>query len=187
MNSKRPLSAPVARASDAADATPESEPPERLHFDLVEDDGDWSRLGDIDGLVQAAAAAIVSHGVGRQWLPAIAAVALSSDSAVRRLNRNFRGKDSPTNVLSFKFEGAGHALPGARMLGDIVLADGVVLREAAELGIPLQNHFQHLIVHGTLHLMGYDHETEHEAVAMERLETEVLDRLGIPDPHAAPE
>lgn len=187
MSTKRLSAAPAARAVEVAEAAPESEPPERLRFDLVEDDGDWSGLGDVERLAQAAAAAIVAHGTAERWLPAVAAVALSSDRAVRRLNKSYRAKDKPTNVLSFPFESAGRSLPGPRMLGDIVLADGVVLREAAELGIPIQDHFQHLVVHGTLHLMGYDHETEPEAVAMERLETEILARLGIPDPHAAPE
>lgn len=161
------------------------EPRQPLWLDVVEDGGTWAGLGDLDRLAAITAEAIAAHGALDAFLPAVAAVALSSDAAVRRLNSSYRAKDKPTNVLSFPFEGAGEPIPGRRMLGDIVLADGVIAREAAELGIPPAHHFQHLVVHGVLHLMGYDHETETEAVAMERLETEILARLGIADPHGA--
>ncbi len=95
----------------------------------------------------------------------------------RRLNAQFRGKDYATNVLTF---------PYARepvLAGDLVLCLPVVLREAAEQGKPVTAHFAHLVVHGMLHLQGYDHETGAEARIMEHMEREILDRLGFPDPY----
>jgi len=104
-------------------------------------------------------------------------VALDSDAAVRRLNRTYRGKDKPTNVLSF---------PGAEpFLGDIVLARQTVLREARDQGKRPAAHLTHLVMHGTLHLLGYDHErSERQARRMERLETRLLATMGIADPYA---
>ena len=110
---------------------------------------------------------------------------LSCDAEVRELNANWRKQDKPTNVLSFpapKQPGAGD---DDRFLGDIVLAAETVLREAAEQGIPLENHFRHLVLHGFLHLLGYDHETDAEAETMEALETHILATLGVPDPYGA--
>ena len=98
------------------------------------------------------------------------------------LNRDFRGKAYATNVLSFPAD-----LPprrGPRLLGDIALCAPVVAREAAEQGKPLAAHYAHLIVHGMLHLQGYDHEDEAQAAEMEALERDVLGRLGFPDPYA---
>ena len=95
----------------------------------------------------------------------------------RRLNAQFRGKDYATNVLTF---------PYARepvLAGDLVLCLPVVLREAAEQGKPATAHFAHLVVHGMLHLQGYDHETGADARAMERMERGILARLGFPDPY----
>jgi len=97
----------------------------------------------------------------------------------RVLNRGYRGKgmDHPTNVLSFPYE------PPPRLSGDLVLCVPVVLREAAEQGKPAADHFAHLVVHGMLHLQGYDHQTDAEAKLMEATEREILARLGIADPY----
>ena len=115
-----------------------------------------------------------------------AAVALSSDARVRVFNRDYRGKDKPTNVLSFP-AGFGHVSPGEpRHIGDIALAAETLLREAAEQGKQPRDHLQHLLVHGLLHLLGYDHETEAQAAEMEALEVEILAALGIADPYAGP-
>ncbi|MCF4165438.1 rRNA maturation RNase YbeY [Zavarzinia compransoris] len=115
-------------------------------------------------------------------------ICLDSDAAVRILNRDWRGKDKPTNVLSFPgLEGAHAALLPAdapRPLGDIVLAFETCAREAVDQEKPLAHHVQHLVVHGVLHLLGFDHETESEAEIMERLEIRVLAGLGLPDPYA---
>lgn len=107
------------------------------------------------------------------------AVALTDDETVARFNQQFRGKPGPTNVLSFE---AGFNMEG--LLGDIALAFGVCAREAAEQGKPLAHHLQHLVAHGVLHLVGYDHQTEAEAGEMEALERRILAGLGVPDPYA---
>ncbi|MBS9404395.1 rRNA maturation RNase YbeY [Halomonas sp. TRM85114] len=102
----------------------------------------------------------------------------------RTLNRDYRGKDSPTNVLSFPFEGPpGVELP---LLGDLIFCHPVVAREAAEQDKSLHNHYAHMVVHGTLHLLGHDHLEDDEADAMESLEREILAELGIADPYLTP-
>ena len=131
----------------------------------------------------AAAAASTDADVGGAEL----AVMLTDDAGIQTINANWRGIDKPTNVLSF------HALqptapPGEddvpRMLGDIAIAYETLRREADEEGKPFDHHLSHLAVHGFLHLIGYDHETDDEAEAMEALEQEILAQLGIPDPYA---
>ena len=125
-------------------------------------------------LVRAAAVATLKaerRAVGN------VAILLAADARLRALNAAFRGKDAATNVLSF---------PGAGdHLGDIALALGVCAREAAEQGKSLADHLQHLTAHGVLHLLGYDHETDAEAEAMEAKERLILAGLGIADPYAA--
>ena len=107
-------------------------------------------------------------------------VLLADDATVQRLNRQFRGQDKPTNVLSFPVSLSSKE---TAMLGDIVLAYETVAREAEEQDKPLVHHAQHLTVHGVLHLLGFDHETEADAKIMEALETKLLAALGIPDPY----
>ncbi|EPC00950.1 hypothetical protein L861_15440 [Litchfieldella anticariensis FP35 = DSM 16096] len=102
----------------------------------------------------------------------------------RSLNRDYRGKDRPTNVLSFPFDApAGIELP---LLGDLVICHEVVVREANEQDKSLTAHYTHMVVHGTLHLLGYDHIQDSEAERMERLEGEILARFGIADPYLLP-
>lgn len=97
------------------------------------------------------------------------------------LNSYYRGKDKPTNVLSFPFENPpGITLP---LLGDLIICHAVVAQEADEQQKPLAHHYAHMVVHGTLHLMGYDHIDEQEAEEMEQLERELLATLNIPDPY----
>jgi probable rRNA maturation factor len=113
---------------------------------------------------------------------------LDSDRAVRHLNRDFRGKDKPTNVLSFAALDAGLPPKGVPAsypwaLGDIVLALGTIKAEAKEQGKTLSQHTCHLVVHGVLHLLGFDHEKARQASAMEKLEREILAGLGLPDPY----
>jgi probable rRNA maturation factor len=152
-----------------------AEPPQRLSLDIVIEDEGWSALGDVEAWVMAAAAVAPVPGSR----PAAAVLALDTDAAVRRLNRAYRGIDKPTNVLSFP-----SGDPSGEHLGDIIFARQTVVREAADLGIPVAHHIQHLTVHGLLHLLGYDHETDTDAAAMEALETRLLARLGVPDPYA---
>jgi len=121
---------------------------------------------------RAARAALAAAGE----TPAEISFALADDAAVRVLNRDYRGKDKPTNVLSFE--------SGERpFLGDVVLALETVLAEAESQGKPAADHVTHLVVHGVLHLLGHDHETPAEATTMERLEVAVLAGLGVPDPY----
>ena len=115
------------------------------------------------------------------------AVMLTDDTGIRTLNRNWRGIDKPTNVLSFPAlqpVGARGPDDAPPMLGDIAIAYETMWREADEEAKPFEHHLSHLAVHGFLHLVGYDHENNDDAEAMEALEREVLAQLGIPDPYA---
>ncbi|HET6524996.1 rRNA maturation RNase YbeY [Sphingopyxis sp.] len=118
------------------------------------------------------------------------AIRLTDDVEVHTLNRDFRGKDKPTNVLSFPqvqddlLEGLANSDDGEILLGDIVLARETCEREAEEKGISVADHATHLIVHGTLHLVGYDHMDDASAAAMEALEVKALASLGIANPYA---
>ena len=105
---------------------------------------------------------------------------LTDDAAIRRLNAAWRGLDEPTNVLSFP---ARRHPRGGRVLGDIVIAYETTAREALAESKPFRHHLSHLAVHGFLHLLGYDHATDDEAEAMERLERAILARLDVPDPY----
>lgn len=99
----------------------------------------------------------------------------------RAFNRDFRGRDHATNVLSFPYEPLPHEK--SDLLGDLVICAPVVVREAREQRKPLRAHYAHLVVHGTLHLLGHDHERDADAERMETLETRILARLGIPNPY----
>src|SRR6185503_225079 len=164
----------------------DSEPPERLTLTIVEEDGDWSGFGSLEEAIREAAAALARHRRFQPTRGSEASVVLGSDALVRRLNRTYRGKDAPTNVLSFPSQ----KLPGAASddgayLGDVVLAAETVRQEAIELGIEPGHHLQHLVVHGLLHLLGYDHQADAAAEEMERLEAEILATIGVADPYAA--
>lgn len=165
----------------------------------------WSALGPdfadedtlavaLGPLVEATVAAGAGPGTALEpGRPAELSVVFADDATVQRLNRDYRGKDAPTNVLSFAlteadepvvFESGG---PGAPlMLGDVVLALETVLAEAARDNKAAVDHARHLVVHGILHLLGHDHMTDAEAEAMERIETAVLARFGIADPYSDP-
>jgi probable rRNA maturation factor len=151
-------------------------------------DGDWDALAD-----RAARAAIerTPHGPLLTTPAAIEiSVRLTSDEEVHALNRQYRQKDRPTNVLSFPMVQpdlidtiSQNSDDGEVLLGDIVLAHGVCVAEAAERGIPVEAHATHLMVHGVLHLLGYDHMTDEEAETMEDIERQALHGLGIADPY----
>ncbi|HVO16922.1 MAG TPA: rRNA maturation RNase YbeY [Alphaproteobacteria bacterium] len=131
---------------------------------------------------KAAAAALAAHGAP---VAGELTVALADDAMLRRLNREHRGQDKPTNVLAFPLAEPGDdpALPV--LLGDVVIARETVLREARDQGKSAADHLTHLVVHGTLHVLGHDHDGEAEAARMEALETRVLAGLGIADPYRA--
>lgn len=147
----------------------------------------WHRdLGDAEGIVHRAVAAVLAQALPDDVIRTAAvvelAVVLVDDAAQRAMNRQYRGKDAATNVLSFP---ADQALPmGPRPLGDIAIAHGVAVREALDQGKTLADHLSHLVVHGVLHLLGHDHETPADAEAMEALERRVLAGLGVDDPYA---
>lgn len=130
----------------------------------------------------AAFAHDVLDRAGRDAGDAEVSVLFADDAFVRGLNARWRGQDKPTNVLSFP--AAAPALPGPRSLGDIVLAYETVAREAGEAGKPFDHHAAHLLVHGFLHLLGLDHETDADAAVMEAREVRILETLDIPDPYA---
>ena len=112
-------------------------------------------------------------------------VRIVDEHEMRTLNRDYRNQDKPTNVLAFPAGDAGFVPPGEiPLLGDIVVCAAVVAREAEEQGKLLDHHWSHMLVHGTLHLLGYDHDTDLEAEEMEALERRVLNSLGIADPYA---
>ncbi|MGA0606070.1 rRNA maturation RNase YbeY [Phenylobacterium sp. VNQ135] len=149
-------------------------------IDIEVEDGAWTAaLADAEALTRrAATAALLSEGAEGEGVSLL----LTDDATVQALNARFRDQDKPTNVLSFP------APPNPeKHLGDVALAFGVCAREAVEQGKPLADHLQHLVVHGVLHLLGYDHMSEDEAEAMEGLERVILAGLGISDPYAASE
>ncbi len=179
------------QAADAAkQRATEGKPPlsqggPELLVDIITDDGDWSAFPQVETIVEAAAIAVTRCGelnVGR----AEVAIALSSDEEVAALNATYRGKHKATNVLSFPPPTPRNqpALDEARALGDIIIARETVLAEAESLGISPSHHLSHLVVHGLLHLLGYDHETDEDARAMEALEVSILANLQIADPYA---
>ena len=146
-------------------------------IDVEIEDAAWTAaLPDAEALARAAAEAALAHANN----PSDLTVLLTDDGAVRELNARFRRQDKPTNVLSFP------APPNPEdHLGDVALAYGVCAREAAEQGKPIAHHLQHLVAHGVLHLLGYDHEDDAQAETMEGLERVVLAGLGVPDPYLA--
>ena len=132
-------------------------------------------------------AAIAAAAGALSTPPGEVSIVLTDDSAIRLLNREWRGIDQPTNVLSFPaLQPTGAIGPddAPRMLGDIAIAFETTRREADEEQKPFDHHLSHLAVHGFLHLIGYDHENDDDAETMEALETEILAQLGIPNPYA---
>lgn len=146
--------------------------PDRVIEVEIEDQAWTAAQPDAEALAVAAAMATLDQ-------PGEIAVLLTDDATLRDLNNRFRGKDKPTNVLSFPAPSnpEGH-------LGDIALAYGVCAAEALDQGKTLSAHLQHLVAHGVLHLVGFDHETEAEAEAMEARERIILAGLGVSDPYA---
>jgi probable rRNA maturation factor len=137
---------------------------------------------DFDALAERAVLAALAGARPKVAGAAEISIVLTDDEEQRELNRDWRGKDAPTNVLSFpQIEPFS---PVIGILGDIILARETLEREAAEQETPLADHFTHLVVHGFLHILGYDHTTEEEALVMEGLETQILAGLGIADPYA---
>lgn len=156
---------------------------ETLSIDVLVQSEQWSALTGAERLAERAVAAAVSRADVPVLEGAELSIALSDDAAVRQLNARWRGLDKPTNVLSFP-AAEPDELADAPHIGDIVLAFETVEREARDDGKTLADHTAHLIVHGVLHLLGFDHETDADAEAMEALEIAALADLGIADPYA---
>jgi probable rRNA maturation factor len=158
----------------------------------IEADEEWDSSRFSEQLVRRAAEAAIAESAFPQLAtgarPVELSVRFASDDEVRGLNAEWRGKDKPTNVLSFPlaetndFESTNIANPEL-LLGDIVLARGVCEAEAADKGVSVEDHAAHLLVHGTLHLLGYDHHDDAQAADMEAREIRALRRLGIANPY----
>lgn len=154
-----------------------------IALDVARDADGWDILPEAEALAERALVEAAARA-GVQLRPnAEVSLLLTGDAAIRGINKEWRGKDAPTNVLSFPAVPP-EKLARAPFLGDIAVAFETVQREAAAEGKLLADHFSHLVVHGFLHLLGYDHETDPEAEAMEALETRILAALGIADPYA---
>lgn len=158
----------------------------KCKVDLIVEDARWQALG-LEGLAERACGATLAHlGIEGAEVSLLAC----DDARIAALNTEFRGKPAPTNVLSWPSEERGAAEPGGKPqppadpeLGDIAIAYDTCAREAREAGRTMADHVTHLIVHGTLHLLGYDHVEDEDAALMERLEVEILGKLGVADPY----
>lgn len=177
------MKAPAKHAADAA----------KVEIAVMIRSNAWrAALPNAARLVRRAAhAALDKASVSRRRRLAVRGgeigVVLGTDAFIARLNRDFRGKAGPTNVLSFAVEPEADGTEGPLALGDVVIAFGTAKAEAKRAGKPLAHHLVHLTVHGVLHLLGYDHMKTREAARMEALETEILRGLGVPDPYRAAE
>jgi probable rRNA maturation factor len=151
-----------------------------IAIDFVIDSGLWKKHPGAQDTIRQA---IGEAARASRALPGDIAAVLTDDAAMQALNKRWRGHDKPTNVLSFP----AHAIPGDGELahfGDIVIAFETTAAEAERDGKLFAHHLAHLAVHGYLHLLGHDHESDRDADAMERLETDILARIGVPDPYA---
>jgi probable rRNA maturation factor len=161
-----------------------------VEIETTVEDPDWTtRAFDAEVIAARAAMAALDQGEPRVTAGSLA-VTLTSDAVVQDLNRRWRSIDKPTNVLSFPGDdprewaaAPGDAAGPPPHWGDVILAFGTIAREADEQAKRLEDHLSHLVVHGVLHLLGYDHEDESDAETMEQLEIAILARLGIADPY----
>jgi probable rRNA maturation factor len=153
-----------------------------ITLDLTVEAGEWEKLGDIEALAQRAVDAAIAAVPATEGELAVA-VLLTDDAAMREINKNWRDQDKPTNVLSFPAV-VHPGMPGPRHIGDVVLAWETTQREALDESKSIEAHASHLIVHGVLHCLGYDHETDEQAEEMEGLEVSALRGMGYNDPYS---
>ncbi len=153
-----------------------------ISVDIVDERWQEAAPGGVEPLVLDAVHAVLAmHGTAA---PVEMGLRLTDDEEIHALNRDWRGMDKPTNVLSFALD-EDAVVPGAPVpLGDVVVAFDTCAREAADEGKTLADHLRHLVVHGTLHLLGFDHEDDAEADIMEDAERRILAGLGVSDPYA---
>jgi probable rRNA maturation factor len=159
--------------------------PDELSIDIVVDSPLWNNEARAEGVLRGA---LCEAAVVLSTKPAELAIVLTDDSAIRALNRDWRGIDRPTNVLSFPVQGSPNIATGGAtgvpvLLGDIVIAYETTTEEARAESKPFCDHLAHLAVHGFLHLLGFDHDSDADAERMEALERSILRRLDIPDPY----
>lgn len=149
-----------------------------VEIDIIIEAEGWAAIPDLEARVQKAAEIALHAKNGLSPDNLSIAILLADDATLQRLNAQFRGQDKPTNVLSFP---AGAGMEG--FLGDVALGLETCTREALKDNKTIADHLTHLVIHGTLHLLGYDHETEAEAETMENTERAILAKLGIADPY----
>ncbi len=154
-----------------------------LAIEIAVEDRRWDELGDLEALAAQCLDAALREAEENPGEDAEVSLLFCDDTRMRALNRDFRGKDNPTNVLSFPGPDLPEPTP---VLGDIALGYETIRREAQEQGKSFADHARHMIVHGFLHLRGYDHETEAEASEMETMEIRILRRLGVGNPYRDP-
>ena len=169
------------RAASPAGARQRRNQTPGMQIEVVVRSARWRKVPNAQTIVKAA---ILAAAKAVSTRPAELAIVLHDDSAIRVLNRQWRGQNAPTNVLSFPAAPPGKRRSASPYIGDIVIAFQTTAREAVAEGKPIGHHLAHLAVHGFLHLLGYDHEVERDAAAMERLERRILRHLAIPDPYA---
>lgn len=160
-----------------------------LQIDILRENGDWDTLDDVEKSIRTAVRAALQPSAGSAADQVIeVSILLENDAALQALNKQWRNKDKPTNVLSFPappLPDAMLAMQTERHLGDIALSFDTLAAEARTENKALSDHLQHLVVHGMLHLQGHDHQTPDEADEMEDLERRILADLGIGDPYAS--
>ncbi|MDP3495553.1 MAG: rRNA maturation RNase YbeY [Hyphomonadaceae bacterium] len=150
-----------------------------LSADLRIADQRWESLGDLDAL----AARVLGHAASQMKSAGEISILMTNDAEMHALNKQWRGFDKPTDVLSFPSDGP--EIPGEPVhLGDIALGYETSLTDAEAMGRPFEAHVSHLLIHGFLHLLGYDHIEPEDAKVMEPLEAQILAGLGWPDPYA---
>jgi probable rRNA maturation factor len=156
----------------------------KANVEIVESSSLWRALPDVENLAQRVIEASLAASGIRTLEGAEVSVQLADDAQIRALNARWRGLDKPTNVLSFPASAVAK-IASAPMLGDIVVAFETAEREAGEEGKTLADHATHLVAHGFLHLLGFDHQNASDADRMEALETRILATMGIADPYAS--
>jgi probable rRNA maturation factor len=151
-------------------------------IDILVEAGDWPAEETLHALVTRAVGEAIAAAKPPLMQDTELSLVFTDDAHVRELNRRYRKKDTATNVLSFPAVRTSPKSFGP-LLGDLLFAAETIARESAAEGLSLDHHLTHLVIHGFLHLLGYDHENEAEAAVMEKLETAILARLGIADPY----
>jgi probable rRNA maturation factor len=180
--------------TDLAETAPEEPEPSGPAVDILIGSDAWRGLPEAEDVARQAIAAAAASDAAIDLRETEVSVLFCDDGTIAALNGRWRGQEKPTNVLSFPAQppppgpppqGREGAVQEKAPLGDIAIAYETLVREAGEGGKTASAHLAHLVVHGFLHLAGYDHETDDEAEEMERLEREILARIGVADPYAA--